>query len=98
MIVHPTSEISISLTGVDGQEGMRAARDLFVEYAESLGFDLGFQNFEKELAELPGEYAPPTGQLLLASVDGHTAGCVALRKIDDDTCEMKRLYVRPEFR
>ncbi len=98
MIGHLTGETSIDLTGVESQEDTCAARTLFVEYAESLGFDLCFQSFERELAGLPGEYAPPSGRLLLASVDGHMAGCVALRKIDDDTCEMKRLYVRAEFR
>jgi ribosomal protein S18 acetylase RimI-like enzyme len=75
------------------------ARELFVEYSEWLGLDLCFQNFEKELAELPGGYARPEGRLLLAVSDGQVAGCGCLRKIDGDrTCEMKRLYVRPEFR
>jgi putative acetyltransferase len=76
------------------------ARRLFIEYSERLGLDLCFQNFEKELSELPGNYAPPEGRLLLAVFDESIAGCVGLRKIGDDnrTCEMKRLYVRPEFR
>jgi carbonic anhydrase len=75
------------------------ARSLFIEYSEGLGLDLCFQNFEKELAELPGGYAPPEGRLLLVILNGEIAGCVALRKINDDrTCEMKRLYVRPKFR
>lgn len=74
------------------------ARELFLEYAQSLGFSLCFQNFDNELAQLPGDYAPPEGRLLLAEFEGQLAGCVALHKIDDATCEMKRLYLRPQFR
>jgi putative acetyltransferase len=74
------------------------ARELFREYQRSLNVDLCFQDFEHELAALPGEYAPPFGRLLLLYEEENLAGCVALRKIDDETCEMKRLYVRPEFR
>ncbi len=77
---------------------IEAVRTLFNEYAESLGFSLCFQSFNVELAELPWEYAPPTGRLLLATSNGAPAGCVALHKLQDGICEMKRLYVRPQFR
>jgi GNAT superfamily N-acetyltransferase len=79
-------------------EHIKLVGELFVEYAESLGFDLCFQDFERELAELPGEYAPPRGRLLLGWTDGDAVGCVALRPIDGQACEMKRLYLRPTAR
>lgn len=74
------------------------ARELFKEYAAWLEIDLCFQNFGKELAELPGDYAPPSGRLFLAVKDTGIAGCVAMRKIGDGICEIKRLFVRAEFR
>lgn len=79
-------------------EQIAQARELFLEYAQSLGFSLCFQNFDQELAGLPGDYAPPGGRLLLAEFDNQLAGCVALHKFDGDICEMKRLYLRPKFR
>ena len=79
-----------------------AAREIFLDYARSLSVDLCFQNFEAELATLPGDYAPPEGRLLLAWVAHELAGCGALRGLADtdyaNACEMKRLYVRPGFR
>lgn len=73
-------------------------RQLFLEYAESLGVDLNFQDFESEINSLPGKYEPPDGILILASVNGKSAGCVALRRLSKDICEMKRLYIRDEYR
>ena len=92
----------IELAVASGPEQIDAARALFREYAEQLGVDLCFQDFEAELAGLPGDYAEPRGTLLLALVDGELAGCCALRPIDDvdhtNAAEMKRLYVRKAFR
>lgn len=88
----------MKLLQVESDQEVLQARLLFEEYAAWLGFSLCFQNFDKEVAELPGDYAPPNGRLLLAVEHDQVAGCVALRKIDDGIGEMKRLYVRPAFR
>lgn len=83
---------------VSSHEEMDQIRELFTEYVNWLGFDLGFQNFEREYRDLPGEYSPPDGCLLLATWNGETAGCVGLRKFEGKVCEMKRLYIRSEYR
>lgn len=86
------------LTRVEAGAQVEEARTLFKEYEASTGVDLCFQNFGQELASLPGDYAPPSGRLILAYEGEEAAGCVALRRVDDGVCEMKRLYVRPAFR
>ena len=88
----------ITLVQVETPQQVEDVRRLLREYAASLNVSLCFQNFEKELATLPGDYAPPRGRLLVASDDGLPAGCVALRPLGDECCEMKRLYLRPGFR
>ena len=90
--------MEFTIAQADSSARIAHSRELFQEYAQSLGFSLCFQNFDKELAGLPGDYAPPEGRLLLAEYDGQFAGCVALHKLDPGTCEMKRLYLRPQFR
>ena len=89
---------SLSFAQAQTSDEIAKARELFLEYAQSLGFSLCFQNFDQELGGLPGDYAPPDGRLLLAEYEGQLTGCVALHKLADGICEMKRLYLRPQFR
>ncbi len=105
MMTHEESSFSVhsAVQGLCVQQAespsqIGQARELFLEYAQSLGFSLCFQNFDRELAELPGDYAPPSGRLLLAEFEGELAGCVAMHKFEASICEMKRLYLRPKFR
>jgi putative acetyltransferase len=98
--VSPVSSVvkGFVLVQAESPAQIAQARELFLEYAQSLGFSLCFQNFDKELAELPGGYTPPDGRLLLAECEGELVGCVALHKLGPGICEMKRLYLRPQFR
>lgn len=97
-----TSGVRIQLIVAQSPSELQAARQIFREYADQLGIDLCFQDFDVELAGLPGEYAEPQGALLLALVDGELAGCCALRPLVasdyPNACEMKRLYVRKAHR
>jgi GNAT superfamily N-acetyltransferase len=83
---------------VESPAQIAQARELFLEYETALGISLCFQNFDQELANLPGDYAPPSGRLLLGHFEGQLAGCVALHSLESGICEMKRLYLRPAFR
>lgn len=92
----------ISVFSPDDSVALQATQSLFLEYAKSLQVDLCFQDFDQELLNLPGEYSAPRGTLLVATVGGEWAGCCAMRPLDSsdysNACEMKRLYVRPQFR
>jgi ribosomal protein S18 acetylase RimI-like enzyme len=88
----------ISIEQAETAEQVEEIRRLFREYEAWLGLDLCFQGFEAELSGLPGKYAPPSGRLFLALIDGKPAGCIALRKLKNEICEMKRLFVRKDFR
>jgi len=90
--------MTFTVTPVRSGPDIGLVRELFREYAESIRVDLEYQGFSAELAGLPGKYAPPTGELLLARVNGEIGGCVALRALDGAMLEMKRLYVRPSTR
>jgi len=89
---------TLAIRHATGASDIAVARGLFEEYAAWIAIDLSFQNFAEELRRLPGDYSPPGGALFLAWADARPAGCVAVRRIDDNDCEMKRLYVRDPFR
>jgi putative acetyltransferase len=89
---------AIQIVPVEAQTEVTPVRELFLEYARSLDFHICFENFQREVDQLPGCYAPPSGRLFLATVEGQVAGCVALRQLSEGVGELKRLYVRPAFR
>ncbi len=89
---------AVSIRQAVGGRAIKQVTRLFEDYAEWIGIDLSFQNFDEELRSLPGEYRPPTGALLLCRVDAEPAGCVAVRRLNQEDCEMKRLFVRGDFR
>ncbi len=88
----------IQIISAQTEDHYQNARNLFMRYVDSLGLDLEFQGFSQELATLPGNYAPPEGCILLAEDCGHFVGCVALRPLEEKICEMKRLFVRSDYR
>jgi len=94
----PLQTSQLTIVNAESPAQIAQVRELFLEYANSLGFSLCFQGFDKELAALPGDYALPDGRLLLAEFEGQLAGCGALHRLDAGNCEIKRLYVRPQFR
>lgn len=88
---------ALAFKHIDGTDRLEDIRQLFLEYSESLNIDLAFQDFETELNTLPGKYGPPDGALIIALMNDKPAGCIALRRLSDQTCEMKRLYVRKAY-
>lgn len=93
-----TQNVILKFIEANDLENLENVKILFTEYSNSLNIDLCFQDFNNELKTLPGKYKKPSGSLILAFVDENLAGCVALKKLEDDVCELKRLYVRDKFR
>ncbi|WP_227831234.1 MULTISPECIES: GNAT family N-acetyltransferase [unclassified Clostridioides] len=93
-----TQNVILKFVEENDLENLENVKILFTEYSNSLNIDLCFQDFNNELKTLPGKYKKPSGSLILAFVDENLAGCVALKKLEDDVCELKRLYVRDKFR
>lgn len=93
-----TQNVILKFVEANDLENLENVNILFTEYSNSLNIDLCFQDFNNELKTLPGKYKKPSGSLILAFVDENLAGCVALKKLEDDVCELKRLYVRDKFR
>jgi ribosomal protein S18 acetylase RimI-like enzyme len=91
-------KMSVQINFAESPADFEYARQLFLEYADSLGFSLCFQGFDEELEFLPGKYAAPNGCILLAKIESVSVGCAALRPISNNVCEMKRLYVKPDYR
>ena len=98
LILENPANLVMHIFQANTQEDVDHARSLFEEYAAGLGISLCFQNFDRELANLPGDYAPPDGRLLLAIEGDQLAGCIAMRKLEPGVCEMKRLFLRPAYR
>ena len=96
MNVHSDPRVTIS--EASDRKDVEDSQELMLEYFHSLGVNLSFQDIDREMGSFPGEYSPPSGALLIARVGDIPAGCVALRPLEDGSCEMKRLFVRPEFR
>ena len=96
--VADSNEFIIEYKHITSKDKVEEVRQLFLEYAKSLKVDLAFQNFEQELISLPGKYGAPSGDLILATANGKASGCIALHNISKYVCEMKRLYVRDDYR